>query len=326
MQPPSAFFVKALANAPKMSYNLYIKAKEITMIYTLTLNPSLDYIMECEELALGETNRSKGESIRFGGKGLNVAAVLASLGVKVKAITLSGGKTGEMLEGALKEKKIDVVAVPIAAPTRINVKLLGSFVTEINAQGPYVSESEAEALLSLLDTLASGDTLVLSGSVPPSLFPHTYTKILERLSARGVRTVVDVSGAPLTAALAYAPYLIKPNRAELAQLVGKPLSSLSDIEDAARRTQALGARNVLVSLGEKGALLLDEDGKVQYKDAPKGVAKNTVGAGDSMLAGFLYAKGSGLLPLSFALAAGSATAFRGELAAREDIFALYTKM
>lgn len=290
------------------------------MIYTLTLNPSLDYIMECPAVTLGETNRSSREAVRFGGKGINVAAVLSSLGKEVLAVTLLGGETGMLLARLLKEKGIPYEALPIRESARINVKILSHGVTELNARGPAISIDEWEGALRYFDKITEKDTLLLSGSIPSSLPADIYARFMER--GRG-RVILDTSGEALRAALPYRPYLVKPNESELREVLGMPEGEVLDAERGAKALLEMGARNVLVSLGEKGALLVCEDGTVLRRPAPKGDAKNTVGAGDAMLAGFLYGEEKGwAAALRYAVAAGSATAFGGALASREQIEAL----
>ena len=292
------------------------------MIYTLTLNPSLDYIMEAPTLKAGETNRSSHEKMRYGGKGINVAAVLASLGAKAQAIALLGGKTGELLLSLAERDGLSVEPVKIAGDTRINLKILSGEVTELNAKGPSVSKEEMARLFRSFDKIKEGDTLVLSGSIAPLVPKDIYAQIARTLSEKGVRVVLDTSGEALLSALSAKPYLIKPNESEIKQTLGEV-----EILSGARTLQKKGARNVLVSLGADGAVLLTEDGSVLRQKAPSGVAKNTVGAGDSMLAGFLYAESMGAqTALRFAVAAGSATAFKGALASGEEIRALAQRM
>lgn len=294
------------------------------MIYTLTLNPSLDYMMECPALSLGETNRAAREEIRFGGKGINVAALLSSLGKEVLAIAPLGGETGKMLARLLKEKGIPFEGLPIRESTRINVKILFHGVTELNAKGPALTEKEKESVLRYFDRLSEEDTLVISGSVPPSFPCDVYACIMERTRAR---VVLDSSGMALRTALPYRPHLVKPNESELKEVLGVPAGEALDVERGAKALREMGAQNVLVSLGEKGALLLCEDGTILRRPAPVGEAKNTVGAGDAMLAGFLYGEKLGYEEaLRFAVAAGSATAFEGELASAEDIKALASRI
>lgn len=292
------------------------------MIYTLTLNPSLDYIMEAPTLKVGETNRSSHEKMRYGGKGINVAAVLASLGARAQAIALLGGKTGELLLSLAERDGLSVEPVEIAGDTRINLKILSGEVTELNAKGPSVSKEEMARLFRSFDKIKEGDTLVLSGSIAPLVPKDIYAQIARTLSEKGVRVVLDTSGEALLSALSAKPYLIKPNESEIKETLGEV-----EILSGARTLQKMGARNILVSLGADGAILLTEDGSVLRQKAPSGVAKNTVGAGDSMLAGFLCAESMGAqTALRFAVAAGSATAFKGALASGEEIRALAQRM
>ena len=293
------------------------------MIYTLTLNPSLDYIMEAPTLKQGRTNRSACENLRYGGKGINVAFVLSSLGAEAIAIALLGGETGGLLLSLLKKDNLSVRPLFIEGDTRINVKILSGEVTELNAAGPSVKDEEIESLFLCFDKMEATDTLVLSGSIPPSVPKDIYARIIRGLNDKGVRSVLDASGEALLLALPSHPYLIKPNESELKEVLGEMI----DVESGARALQKMGARNVLVSLGKDGAMLLTEDGTLLRQRAPMGVAKNTVGAGDSMLAGFLYAEEMGEREaLSFAVAAGSATAFRGALATGEEIRALFRQI
>lgn len=294
------------------------------MIYTVTVNPSLDYAMEVDKLILGRTNRSKNEQISFGGKGINVSAILTALGVDNIALGFVAGFTGEALERAVCQSGIRCDFIRLReGMTRINVKLKGQTETEINASGPSIYPEALEVFLSKLDRLGEGDTLVLAGSLPPSLPRDLYRQILARLSSRGIRFVVDATGEMLLSTLPYRPFLIKPNRHELEEIVGSPLSDDCAIAHAARTLQAKGAQNVLVSLGGDGAILLDEFGMIHRAYAVGGPAVNTVGAGDSMVAGFLV--GSAVdydYALRLGTAAGGATAQSMELATKEEILAL----
>ena len=286
------------------------------MYYTVTLNPSLDYRMKTSALARGETNRSSEEEITYGGKGINVAVMLNALGEEATALGFVGGFTGDALRALLKDAGLMTDFVTIAAPTRINVKLdHGESITEVNACGPAVTKTETEAFWTMLEGLCEGDTLVLAGSVPSSLPKDFYRCVMEKLADRGVRFAVDTTGEALLRALPCRPFLIKPNLAELEEAVGERLCGDEAIVCAARKLQAAGARNILVSLGGNGALLLDEMGTVYKQKAPSGIVKNTVGAGDSMLAGFLVGLKDGFAEaLSWGVAAGSATAFSEGLA------------
>ncbi len=286
------------------------------MLYTLTLNPSLDLLMRHDTLSLGGTNRSFGETVTYGGKGINVAVMLKNLGASAVALGFLGGFTGDKLLSLLKETGISADFTRVAGDTRINVKLVSdTAVTELNAKGPAVTEAEWQALLEKLDGLKEGDTLVLSGSLPHSLSPSTYADIMARLSGRGVRFALDASGDALRLAVPCHPDLIKPNLDELEALVGRRLPTEEDKLAAMREAQRMGAGGVLLSLGGDGAMLLDGEGRLYRQKAPAGKPVSTVGAGDSMLAAFLAAgeKGSAEA-LRYAVAAGSATAFSNGIA------------
>ena len=295
------------------------------MIYTLTLNPALDYVMRLPTIREGETNRAASTDLQFGGKGINVSRVLAELGVESTALGFVAGFTGDALNAHLAERGIqtDFIRLP-EGMTRINVKLKTSeglhSETEINASGPAIPAACMEALYQRLDTLTEGDTLVLAGSIPSSLSKDTYRNLMERLNGRGVRFAVDAEGALLTETLPYRPFLIKPNRAELEGIAGRPLTTDGDLTVAAAELQRLGARNVLVSLGGDGALLLDEHGEFHRAAALPIVPVNTVGAGDSAVAGFLAGADRGYeYALKLAMACGGATAALEGLATAETI-------
>lgn len=294
------------------------------MIYTLTLNPALDYVMDLPCLKTGEVNRSGGEKLFFGGKGINVSLVLSELGVKSTALGFIAGFTGDALEDALVKTGIRCDFCRLSeGNTRINVKLRGKTVTEINGTGPAVTSADMESLLEKLDALKHGDTLVLAGSIPPTLRSDTYEMILSRLDGRGVRYVVDASGRLLTETLKHRPYLIKPNFHELSEIAGAALLSEEDVIFHAEKLREAGAQNVLVSLGADGAILIDEEGTVRKRRAFRGVQVNSVGAGDSAVAGFLAGVENGYEgALLFACAAGGASAFSEGLAKREDILKL----
>lgn len=291
------------------------------MIYTLTFNPAIDYVMYTGETVLGVTNRSRSEEIYFGGKGINVSLVLGELGVQSTALGFIGGFTGDALEAHLKERGIrtDLIRVKDGF-TRINVKLKGEAETEINGTGPVITDADLELLFTKLDALTAGDTLVLAGSVPSSLPRDVYESILCHLSSRGIRSVLDAEGELLTSALKHRPYLIKPNLSELEAISGRPLESDEAIVEEARKLKKAGAENVLVSLGGDGAILIDGADEVHRCDAHRGTAVNTVGAGDSMVAGFLAGIDKGYeYALRLSCAAGGATAFSKGLATRETI-------
>jgi 1-phosphofructokinase len=294
------------------------------MIYTLNLNPALDYAVYLPAFTEGKTNRSAREQLDFGGKGINVSYILHQLGVPAVALGFIAGFTGEALRAMLENEGIPCEFIALErGMTRINVKIKSDKESEINAQGPDIPPEALEKLYDRLDRLGAGDTLLLAGSVPASLPRDIYESILARLDGKGVRYAVDAEGQLLLNVLKYRPYLIKPNRAELCGLVGRELTDDADVECAARELQSLGAQNVLVSLGGQGALLLDEQGEVHRAPAVGGKPVNTVGAGDSMVAGFLSGAPLGYdYALRLGLAAGGATATSPKLATKKEIEAL----
>lgn len=297
------------------------------MVYTVTLNPALDYVVRMGEFRPGETNRTDSGQVRFGGKGINVSVVLRNLGVDNVALGFLAGFTGRELDRELRAGgvKTDFIWLEEGL-TRINVKIQeGGRETEINGQGPRVPAPALERLLAKLDVLGEGDVLVLAGSIPKSLPDSIYQRILRRLEGRGVLTAVDAARDLLWAALPCRPFLVKPNRRELGEIFGRTLGSGGEIEDCARRLQAQGARNVLVSMAEAGSLLVDETGRSHRLGVPRGTARGSVGAGDSMVAGFLAGwlrEGDYAAAHRMGAAAGAATAFSGGLAQREQVLAL----
>lgn len=300
------------------------------MIYTVTFNPALDYVMRLPVLLPGETNRAEAEELQIGGKGINVSFILGQLGRESVALGFLAGDTGELLRRRVEDMgvKTDFIFLP-AGHTRINVKVKGQAETELNGRGPDIPALSLEALFAKLDALKEGDTLVLSGSVPVSLSPHTYEDILKRLSGRGIRRVVDAAGDLLLNSLPCQPFLIKPNHRELGELTGRDLDpgDLPALTEAARELRQRGAENVLVSLGKHGALLAAADGEVYVQRTPAGTLKNSVGAGDSAVAGFLTAYDRGYAEaLRLAVAAGSATAFSLGLATKEEIHGAYRQL
>lgn len=294
------------------------------MIYTVTFNPSLDYVVQVDDFAVGEINRTRTESIYPGGKGINVSLVLQNLGLPSVALGFTAGFSGAEIERLLQEAGCycDFIAVK-AGYSRINTKIISGAETALNGQGPQLSEAELAALFNKLRRLTQDDVLVLAGSIPASLPDNIYEQILELLQPVGTRVVVDATGDLLLKVLKYRPFLIKPNHEELGEFFGRgPLLTEEEILAAAQRLQQQGARNVLVSRGANGALLLDENGKLHKQASPKGTLVNSVGAGDSMVAGFL----AGYLQtqdydaaLRLGVAAGSASAFKAWLATREDV-------
>lgn len=293
------------------------------MIYTVTFNPAIDYILRTPTLVAGEVNRTMGEEMLYGGKGINVSVILSRLGISTVAMGFVAGFTGDALTEMVRQEGVDSDFISLSeGTTRINVKLWGSdgIVTEVNGRGPIVDDEAMETFYRKISRLTEEDTLVLAGSVPDSLPRDIYRQILERISDHGVRTVVDATGDLLLNVLAYRPFLIKPNRAELEEVVGRPLPDDAAIEEAARELQGRGARNVLVSLGGDGALLLDEEGNVHRTAAMCKKTVYTVGAGDSMVAGFLAGVDRGYeYALQLGTACGSATAGSEGLATREEI-------
>ena len=298
------------------------------MIYTLTFNPAIDYVMRLDKFTWGETNRSDFEEIQFGGKGINVSTILSNLEQEPVALGFISGFTGEALDRAVRERGIKTDFIRLKeGNTRINVKLKGKVETEINARGPKITENDILKLYEKLDRISDGDTLVLAGSVPNGLPKDIYEKILSRLSGKGIRFAVDATGELLTNVLKYHPFLIKPNRSELEEIVSRELSSDEEIAFAATELKQKGAVNVLVSLGGDGALLVDEFGKVHREKAVAGKVINTVGSGDSMVAGFLVGAEKGYEhALRLGSAAGSATAFSSGLAGKQEIMDIYRKI
>ena len=301
------------------------------MIYTVTFNPAIDYVVRlAEPLQAGTVNRAAGEDCVLGGKGINVSGVLAQLGCPSVALGFVAGETGAWLERGLAAQGLqtDFIHLP-EGMTRINVKIKADQETELNDAGPAIPPQAMEALYARLDVLSKGDILVLAGSIPASLPADTYEQILRRLQGRGVDTVADASGPLLAKVLPYGPFLIKPNHHELAELAGRELHGDGEIETAARELQAQGARNVLVSMAGDGALLLDETGAVHRIGTPRGTVVNSVGAGDSMLAGFVAGylqSGSYENALRLGTACGSAAAFSLGLAVRDDILHLLEQL
>ena len=292
------------------------------MVYTVTFNPAIDYVVHTEEMKLGATNRSEREEMYFGGKGINVSIVLRELGIDSKALGFTAGFTGEAIEKGLADVGIDTDFVRLeTGNSRINVKIKASEETELNGQGPDIDDKAISALFEQLDKLSNGDTLVLAGSIPSSLPSDIYERILERLSGRNIRAVVDATKDLLLNVLKYKPFLIKPNNHELGEMFGVTLNSDEEIETYARKLQEMGAVNVLISMAGDGAMLIDEYGKMHRCGVCKGVVKNSVGAGDSMVAGFTAGviKGDYEYALKLGTAAGGATAFSDGLATKEEI-------
>lgn len=292
------------------------------MVYTVTFNPAIDYVVHTGEMKLGATNRSEWEEMYFGGKGINVSIVLRELGINSKALGFTAGFTGEAIEKGLADMGIDTDFVRLdKGNSRINVKIRSTEETELNGQGPDISDKAIAVLFEKLDKLSDGDSLILAGSVPSTLPSDIYERILERLSHKKIRVIVDATKALLLNVLKYKPFLIKPNDHELGEMFGVELKTDEEIEKYARKLQEMGAVNVLISMAGDGAMLIDEFGKKHRCGVCRGTVKNSVGAGDSMVAGFT----AGLLngdyeyALKLGTAAGGATAFSDGLATKEKI-------
>lgn len=296
------------------------------MVYTVTFNPSLDYVVQMNKLLPGSINRTTQEHIYPGGIGNNVSVILSNLGIKSKALGFKAGFTGENLEKMLKEYGADTDFITLKRGfTRVNVKINANEETEINGQGPEITPEAIEQLYEKLDSLEKGDILVLAGSIPGTLPEDIYERIMERLYGKEIAFVVDATKDLLLNVLKYHPFLIKPNNHELGEMFGKILKTEEDIEVHAKKLQDMGAENVLVSMAGDGAVLVTKDGKIYRSLPPKGNVVNSVGAGDSMVAGFLTGYlNTGDMEKAFMLsvAAGSATAFCSWLATREEIISL----
>lgn len=293
------------------------------MIFTVTFNPSLDYIVRVDEMRLGTINRTNYEQLLPGGKGINVSIVLGNLGHPSRALGFSAGVTGAALEKLLADTGVDADLVHVKAGfTRINAKVKAIEETEINGQGPRIAPEDVDALFSKLDVLGQDDTLVISGSVPNTLPSDMYEQVMERLAGRGVRIVVDAERDLLTRVLPYRPFLVKPNNYELGDIFGVTLKTRDEVVPYARRMQEMGAQNVLVSMAGEGGVLVAADGQVYQSPAAKGTVVNSVGAGDSCVAGFLAGlmeTGSYQTAFRMGLAAGSASAFSDHLATRPEV-------
>lgn len=296
------------------------------MIYTVTFNPSLDYVVSVDDFQAGKLNRITEEYIFPGGKGINVSVVLSNLGVENTALGFVAGFTGEELKRRLHKDGVvtDFITVDEGV-TRINVKVRGEQETEINGQGPLVSEAELSKLMDKINALTEEDILVVSGSVSKGVSQNIYADITKLCNEKNIRVVVDAASALLWNALEYGPFLIKPNKAELEDIFYRDIFSKDEVVFYAKELQNRGAKNVLVSMGADGAVLVAEDGAVYEMEAPKGEVKNSVGAGDSMVAGFLaeYLKsGNYEKSLKMGICAGSASAFSEGLATKEEVMEL----
>lgn len=294
------------------------------MIYTVTFNPSLDYIVTVDDFHMGKVNRTREEKIFAGGKGVNVSIVLKNLGYESTALGYTAGFTGDEINRILEEKGINTNFKKVKSGiSRINIKLKSSEETEINGQGPVISSDDVQALYGRLEKdIKEDDILVLAGSIPDAMPQDSYSNILKRLEHRNVKVVVDATKDLLVNALKYRPFLVKPNNHELGEIFGADIDSREIAAEYGRKLKEKGAVNVLVSMAGKGAVLITEDGKVLESDAPEGKVVNSVGAGDSMVAGFIagYLKSSDYSEaFKMGLCTGSASAFSEELASKEDV-------
>ena len=315
------------------------------MIYTVTFNPSLDYIVAVEDFTSGTINRTVDEKIFPGGKGINVSMVLKNLGVESVVLGFLAGFTGDSIRQMLEEKGVAADFIPVDGMSRINVKLRSvrqdadstdqyermtvKEETEINGRGPVITASAIETLYEKLDRLKADDILILAGSIPGTMPATIYMDIMQRLQGKGARVVVDATKELLKNVLPYQPFLIKPNHHELGELFGVELADKAEVICYAGKLQEQGARNVLVSMAGDGAVLIAEDGSVHQSKAPEGVVKNSVGAGDSMVAGFLAGyleQGNYEAAFKLGVCAGSASAFSEELATRDEVLALYDRL
>lgn len=297
------------------------------MIYTVTFNPALDYVVKVEHFTLGQVNRTREENIFYGGKGINVSAVLASLGHESRALGFVAGFTGNEIERGAKSLGFESDFIHVErGMSRINVKLKSHEESEINGMGPEITGQDVDKLFEKLEDLKQGDVLVLSGSIPASIDRGIYERILARLEGRGILAVVDAEKELLLNVLKYHPFLIKPNNHELGDMFGVTLKTEEEITSYARKLQDMGAGNVLVSMAGDGALLVTKDGQVHKMGVAKGTVRNSVGAGDSMVAGFLAGyleNGDYGHALRLGTAAGGATAFSDGLGTKEKIMELY---
>ena len=293
------------------------------MIYTVTFNPALDYVMNVADFSVGKIHYAESEHIYCGGKGINVSQILAKLGVESVALGFIAGFVGDKIEAELNNMGIKTDFVRLkSGMSRINVKVRSGDETDVNSTGPDIDNDALNQLFSKLEGLSDGDVLIVSGSVPKCLPDNVYEDILSRVNGKGMLSVVDASGDRLVKTLKYHTFLIKPNNDELAEIFGKEVSSLDEITDCAKRLQSMGAKNVLVSMGKNGSALFCENGNILRADSVGGKAVNTVGAGDSMVAGFVagYIKTADFAyALKLGTAAGSATAVSEGLATAEKI-------
>lgn len=296
------------------------------MIYTVTFNPALDYVVTVNHFTLGRVNRTVRENIFYGGKGINVSALLANLGYKSTALGFVAGFTGDEIERGVKELGFQSDFIKVRkGMSRINLKLKSDEESEINGMGPEITAGDVKVLFDKLSGLEQGDVLVLSGSIPACIDADIYERIMEMLDGRGIRIVVDAEKDLLLNVLKYHPFLIKPNNHELGQMFGVTVTTDEDIAAYAGKLQEMGAVNVLVSMAKDGAILVAEDGSIYRQGVARGTVKNSVGAGDSMVAGFIAGyleTGDYRYALKLGTACGGATAFSDGIGTRQDIMKL----
>lgn len=299
------------------------------MIYTVTFNPSIDYIVNLDSLEFGKTNRSKKEEVFVGGKGINVSIVLKNLGINSKCLGFCGGFVGNEISRILQNIGCDTDFVQLEQNSRINIKIKSSEETEINSEGPTILTENLEQLYQKLDVLKTGDILVLAGSIPNTLPNNIYEKIQERLKDKEIRVIVDATKDLLLNSLKYEPFLIKPNKDELNEIFNVEIKTEDELLIYAKKLKQKGAKNVIVSLGKDGALFLDQNDKTYRLNPPKGKLVNSVGAGDSMVAGFIY----GYIKFNdyekafkYSIATGSATAFSTWLAEADLVKDIFDKL
>lgn len=300
------------------------------VIYTVTFNPSLDYIVSVKDFRPGMTNRTSSELMLAGGKGINVSIVLGNLGIKSTALGFIAGFTGDEIVRRLHNGGINSEFIKINdGISRINIKLKSIDGTEINGQGPHIDSSHIEQLMNRLRRLESGDVLVLAGSIPAGISDNIYKDIMDMLKDKGVQIVVDASSRLLTNVLEYNPFFIKPNQHELGDIFNVTLNTQEEVIPYALELKKMGAVNVCVSMGGKGAILVADDGNVYKAKAPDGILKNSVGAGDSLVAGFLSGwieKKDYEYAFRKGVATGSASAFSERLATNGEVNDLIGKV
>ena len=299
------------------------------MIYTLTFNPALDYILNIDNMEIGKTNRSKKEEIYVGGKGINVSIVLKNLGINSKCLGFYGGFVGNEIIKILSSFGCNCDFIEIPENSRINIKIKSTKETELNAQGPNISKNHIEELFKKIDNLKDNDILILAGSIPNTLPSDMYEKIQKRLKHKNIKIIVDATKNLLLNSLKYKPFLIKPNKDELGEIFNVTIKNDNDLLIYSKKLKEYGAKNVLISLGENGAFLLDENNNTYRLNSPKGKLINSVGAGDSMVAGFIYGFEKFKdyeKAFKYSIATGSATAFSTWLAEEHKINELFNNL